>query len=155
MNYVSQQGSNLKIKHNSKINLQRLQPCLVLTRHIHNLVKQVIRIAWQKSQRLNPGNYFCKKLHLWCFTRFWIRLRLLSLDMSLFFYYFIHFESIKVRSGRSQMFFKIEVFKNIAIFTGKHLSWSLFVIKLPSYKPVNLLKRDSNTSICLLILLNF
>ena len=152
---VSQQGSNLKIKYNSKMNLQRLQSCLVLTRHIHNLVKQVIRIAWQNSQRLNPGNYFCEKLHLWCFTRSWIRLRLLSLDMSLFFYYFIHFESIKVRSGRSQMSFKIEVFKNIAIFTGKHLSWSLFVIKLPSYKPVNLLKRDSNTSICLLILLNF
>ena len=70
-------------------------------------------------------------------------------------YYFFHFESIKFRSSRSQMSFKIEVFKNFAMFTGKHLYWSLFVIKLPAYKPANLLKRDSNTSAFLLILLNF
>ena len=30
------------------------------------------------------------------------------------------------RSGRSQMFFKIDVLKNFAIFTGKQLSWNLF-----------------------------
>ena len=59
------------------------------------------------------------------------------------------------RSSRPQMFFKINVFKNSAIFTGKHLCWSLFVIKLPACKPANLLKRDSETSIFLLILLNF
>ena len=34
------------------------------------------------------------------------------------------------RSSRPQMFFKINVFKNSAIFTGKHLCWSLFLIKL-------------------------
>ena len=50
-----------------------------------------------------------------------------------FLYYFFHFESIKLRSSRSQMSFKIEIFKNFAIFTGKHLCWSLFVIKLPAY----------------------
>ena len=32
------------------------------------------------------------------------------------------------RSSRSQMFFKIGVLKNFAIFTGKHLRWSLFLI---------------------------
>ena len=41
------------------------------------------------------------------------------------------------RSSRSQMFFKIGVLKNFAIFTGKSLCWSLFLIKL--------LKRNSNT----------
>ena len=30
------------------------------------------------------------------------------------------------RNNRSQMFFKISVLKNFAIFTGKHLCWSLF-----------------------------
>ena len=30
------------------------------------------------------------------------------------------------RSSRSQMFFKIGVLKNLAIFTGKHLCWSSF-----------------------------
>ena len=80
--------------------------------------------------------------------RLWIRLCL--------FYYFFNFESMKFRSSLSQMSFKIEVFKNFAIFTRKHLCWSLFVTKLSAYKPAtNLLKRDSNTSIFLLILLNF
>ena len=39
---VSPQGNNVKIKYNLKINLQRLQSCLILSRHIHNPVKQVI-----------------------------------------------------------------------------------------------------------------
>ena len=106
----------------------------------------------KNSQRLNTGNYFCKKLHLWCFTGFWIRLRLSSLHASLFFLLFLPLW--KFRSGRSQMSFKKEVFKKIAIFTGKPLCWSLFVMRLPAYKPANLLKRDSNTSIFLLMLLN-
>ena len=36
----------------------------------------------------------------------------------------------KFRSSRWQMFFKIGVLKNFANFTGKHLRWSLFLIKL-------------------------
>ena len=39
---VSPQGKNVKMKYNLKINLQRFQSCLVLSRHIHNPVKQVI-----------------------------------------------------------------------------------------------------------------
>ena len=35
-----------------------------------------------------------------------------------------------VRSSHFQMFFKIGVVKNFTIFTGKHLSWNLFLIKL-------------------------
>ena len=47
-----------------------------------------------------------------------------------------HFEAITgrecnlYRSSRSQMFFKIGVLKNFAIFAEKHLCWSLFLIKL-------------------------
>ena len=33
-------------------------------------------------------------------------------------------------SSLSQMFFKIGVLKNFVNFTGKHLCWSLFLIKL-------------------------
>ena len=36
----------------------------------------------------------------------------------------------KARSSHLQMFFKIVVLKNLAIFTGKNLCWSLFLIKL-------------------------
>ena len=79
---VSWQGNNVKIKYNLNINLQRLQCCLVLSRHIHNSMKQVIsmqkkmkfslmenfifcavfEVFCKNIQRLNTGNYFCKKV---------------------------------------------------------------------------------------------
>ena len=37
------------------------------------------------------------------------------------------------------------VFKNFAIFTGKHLCWSLLLIVLRASRPATFLKRDSNT----------
>ena len=40
---------------------------------------------------------------------------------------------IKFRNSRSQMSFKIDVFQNFAIFTGKQLRWSLVVIKVPAF----------------------
>ena len=51
-------------------------------------------------------------------------------------------------SSRSQMFFKIGVLKNFPNFTGKHLCWSLFFIRVQfikkglqdSYFPVNIAK---------------
>ena len=45
------------------------------------------------------------------------------------------------RSSRSQMFFKIGVLKNFAIFTEKHLCWSLFLIKLQASRPKRLRQR--------------
>ena len=41
-------------------------------------------------------------------------------------------KKIFFRSSRSQMFLRIGVLKNFANFTGKHLRWSLFLIKLQS-----------------------
>ena len=38
------------------------------------------------------------------------------------------------KSNHSQMFFKIGVLKNFAIFTGKYLCQSLFLIKLQAFK---------------------
>ena len=38
--------------------------------------------------------------------------------------------SRKYRGSPSQMLFKIDVLKNVVNFTGKHLCWSLFLIKL-------------------------
>ena len=51
------------------------------------------------------------------------------------------------RRSCSQMFFKITVLKNFKIFTGKHLCWSLFLIKFQSWWPATLLKRNSNTGV--------
>ena len=39
---VSRQGNNVKTKYNLETNMQRLQTCLVLSKDIHNSVKQVI-----------------------------------------------------------------------------------------------------------------
>ena len=41
------------------------------------------------------------------------------------------------------------VLKNFAIFTGKHLCWSLSLIDLRASRPATFLKRDSNTVVFL------
>ena len=41
---------------------------------------------------------------------------------------------IQFRNSRSQMFFEIGALENVAIFTEKHLCWSLFLI----FNPINL-----------------
>ena len=48
----------------------------------------------------------------------------------------------RCRSSRSQMFSKIGVLKKLAMFTRKHLCWSLFLIKLQTFRcfPVNIAK---------------
>ena len=98
-------------------------------------------------------------LHTLFFIRtsnFWLRLEVLIFDTHLrlslflscsyfsifpafpgFHVYFNSWEHQrrKNRSSRSQMFFKTGVLKYLAIFTRKHLSWSLFLI----------LQKDSNT----------
>ena len=57
------------------------------------------------------------------------------------------------KNNHSQIFFKIGVLKNFAIFTGKHMCWSLFLIEMQTFR--SLLKRDSNTYVFLWILRNF
>ena len=52
------------------------------------------------------------------------------------------FNKNRCRSNCSKMFFKISILKIFAIFTGKYLCWSLFLIKLQAVKcfPVNIAK---------------
>ena len=49
----------------------------------------------------------------------------------IFIFSISHFSSLETmyRSSRLQLFFNMGVLKNFAIFTGKHLCWSLFLIK--------------------------
>ena len=53
------------------------------------------------------------------------------------------------RSSLTQIFFKIDVLKNLANFTGKYLCWILFLIKLQAWRTKTFLKRDSNTVVFL------
>ena len=59
------------------------------------------------------------------------------------------------RSNRSQMFSKIGVLDNFASFTRKQLRWSLFLIKLQTFRHATLLKRDSKIGVFLWNLRNF
>ena len=58
-------------------------------------------------------------------------------------------KTLELSESHSQMFFVIGVLKNFANFTGEHLCWSLFFIKLQAWTPAALLKRDSNTGVFL------
>ena len=42
---------------------------------------------------------------------------------------------------QKQMFFKMGILKNLANFTGKHLCWSLFLIKLQAFQACNFIKK--------------
>ena len=46
------------------------------------------------------------------------------------------------------MFYKKAALKAYAELTGKHLCWSLFLIRFEDFGLVNLLKRDSETGAC-------
>ena len=54
--------------------------------------------------------------------------------MKFFIFHFslLWFRDRIYRSTRLKLFFKIDFLKNLAIFTGKHLCWSLFLIKYRS-----------------------
>ena len=61
-------------------------------------------------------------------------------------------QCLPFRSRRSQMFFKVGVLKCYTIFTGKHLRWSLFLIKFQSFqsfRSATLLKSNSNKGVFL------
>ena len=53
------------------------------------------------------------------------------------------------RSSGPEVFCKKAAFKTYAALTRKQLCWSLFLIKLQTFKPATLLKTDSNTGVFL------
>ena len=92
--------------------------------------------------------------HILSSTLFKIKLPLLFLSEGYFtFFSFaekssegeIFVMSVKFQKQLPQVLRKKGVLKNFANFTGKHLRWSLFLIKLQAWGLVTLLKRDSNT----------
>ena len=48
---------------------------------------------------------------------------------------------LKPRSSRSQMFFKMDFLEDFALFTGKHLCWSLFLTKLQTFMSATFIKK--------------
>ena len=60
-----------------------------------------------------------------------------------------------LKSSHSQMFFKMGILKNFAIFTGRHLCWRLFLTKLQAWRPETLSESDSTTAIFMWIFAKF
>ena len=56
---------------------------------------------------------------------------------------------LNFRSSHQSCSIEKAVLKNFAIFTGKHLCWSLSLIDLRGSRPATFLKRDSNTVVFL------
>ena len=57
--------------------------------------------------------------------------------------------NMRCKSSRSQMFFKIGVLKIFVKFTGKHLCWRLFLVKLQFRRSATSLRRYFNTYVFL------
>ena len=93
---------------------------------------------WRNRESQNDQEYHEQTsfLHLTEFQIFF-SFRKWPLYMLLFML-FIHVGKRLSRS--SQIFFMTGLLKNFAIFTGKHLYWSLFLIKLQDWRLVFLLK---------------
>ena len=53
----------------------------------------------------------------------------------------------KLKSSHLQMFFKIGSIRKFAIFIGKRLSWSLFLMKLQVERSASFLKIDSSMGV--------
>ena len=53
------------------------------------------------------------------------------------------FDILNYRNSRSQMFFKVGVLKNFAIFIGKRLCWSLFFYQSCRPEASNFLKKET------------
>ena len=54
---------------------------------------------------------------------------------------------LNIKKQLTEVFYKTAVHKNFAIFTGKNLCWSLFLLKLEAFRSATSLKRDSNTDV--------
>ena len=94
-------------------------------------------------------------MHRYCFwmVKVWIKVGILWNKWSKFIYYnsMKHWrckhhipsnilkKKLSLRSSRSQMLFKIGVFKNFAIFRRNYLCWSLFLTKLLTWRSAALL----------------
>ena len=57
-------------------------------------------------------------------------------------------QKVFTESSHQRCSIKKAFLKNFAIFTGKHLCWSLFLMKLQVFRLVTLFKRDSNIGVC-------
>ena len=53
----------------------------------------------------------------------------------------------RFKEAATEVFYKKAVLKNLTMFTGKPLCWSLFLIKLQAKRPATLFKRDCNTEV--------
>ena len=97
-------------------------------------------------------NFLITHIFLWCLSIFFfiaVKVFVVSCFLLYLSWRYTASKTSLHRSSRRQILFQIGVLKNFAIFTGKHLCWSLFLIKLQDWNPATLIKGDSNTGVFL------
>ena len=91
-------------------------------------------ILWYDLYMLSCIWYICYIYYLYLYNLYSISYTCHIINMyiyiSLYMWSYVAYD----KSSRSQMFFKIDVFKNFAMFTTKDLCWSLFLIKLQVWR---------------------
>ena len=86
-------------------------------------------MLYGKSYRASIWIFYFSLGHQICQQRKFCEVRS-AIKISLFQITFLLWFVVYFRTSRSQLLFKISVLKNFANLTGKHLCWSLFLLKL-------------------------
>ena len=115
-------------------------------------------LRWHAESKFRPGGgtvFHLAFVFLWIFLCKHVSLQNWKpIDCNWFKNCLLELVSIrfhKIRSSRSEMFFKIGVLKCFAVFTGKHKCWCLFLIKFQTWKPAKRLQHRCfpvNTAKC-------
>ena len=108
----------------------------------------------KSSEQLVTVNYFYKKVpsspkYIFHKNNQYLK-QLLTIQQTVNSAVYLNFH----RGSCTQMFFKTSVFKNFAIFIGKHLCWGILFNKVADLEACNFIKRDSDTGVFLWMLRN-
>ena len=98
-------------------------------------------MQWRYREKRNDQEHHVSFFHIakfWMFVFFVFEKMSSSIPM---FLVMLLAHVGKRSNSRSQMFSKTGVLKNFAIFTGKNLCWSLFLIKFQDWRPTFLFKK--------------
>ena len=106
------------------------------------ILRGISKIVCKKNAKANTNSVKLKSLQSWAGKKIFCKSQKWKWSFQLICkLHYLQFGFQKYRSSRSQMYFRIGVLKNFAMFTGKYLCLSLFFINIQAWKPATLLKK--------------
>ena len=94
-----------------------------------------------RKTKWSRASWKCKFFHMAKYWFFLFVFEKMSSSIPMFLVMLLAHVGKRSNSRYSQMFSKTGVLKNFAIFTGKNLCWSLFLIKFQDWRPTFLFKK--------------